>query len=54
MLLQIMNCYHAASFFDINSILICGARDLVDPIHLANLEDVIQSIESNLDDLIIH
>ena len=53
-LLEVVNRVHASSLLDVNGVLVdgSGARGLL--VHLADLQDVVQTIERNLNDLIVH
>lgn len=54
MLLEIVDRDHAAGFLNIHGELVDGTRTLSLPVHLTNLQDVVQTIKCDLNDLIVH
>ena len=54
MLLEVVNSNHATSLLNVERVLIDASGTLRLLVHLANLKDVVETVERNLDDLIVH
>ena len=54
MLLEVVDGDHATSLLDKESILVDATWTLRLLVHLADLEDVVEAIERDLDDLVVH